>query len=71
MTDTGARANFLQEYANPTRFLTLAEPALPILASITTILFAVGLYLSFNAPEDYQQGSTVMIMFIHVPAAWR
>jgi heme exporter protein C len=70
MTDTGARANFLQEYANPTRFLTLAEPALPILASITTILFVIGLYLSFNAPEDYQQGSTVMIMFIHVPAAW-
>lgn len=26
--------------------------------------------MSFNAPEDYQQGYTVLIMFIHVPAAW-
>lgn len=37
---------------------------------ITLILFAVGLYMSFTAPEDYQQGITVQIMFIHVPAAW-
>lgn len=26
--------------------------------------------MSFTAPEDYQQGATVLIMFIHVPAAW-
>jgi heme exporter protein C len=30
----------------------------------------IGLYMSFAAPEDYQQGITVRIMFIHVPAAW-
>ncbi len=23
-----------------------------------------------NAPDDYQQGATVKIMFLHVPAAW-
>jgi heme exporter protein C len=35
------------------------------------VLAAAGLYLSwFVAPADYQQGQTVRIMFLHVPAAW-
>jgi heme exporter protein C len=35
------------------------------------VLFAIGLYGSFFvAPADYQQGETIRIMFIHVPAAW-
>jgi heme exporter protein C len=57
-------------YANPRRFMELSARLLPWLASATAILFAVGLYLSFAAPPDYQQGDTVRIMFIHVPAAW-
>jgi heme exporter protein C len=56
--------------ANPTRFLALAAALLPWLAAVSAILLAAGLYLSFAAPEDYQQGSTVRIMFIHVPFAW-
>ena len=56
--------------ANPTRFMGFANRAIPILACLTILLFGIGLYLSFNAPEDYQQGYTVLIMFIHVPAAW-
>ena len=36
---------------------------------IAVALGAIGLYLGFTAPEDYQQGQTVRIMFIHVPAA--
>jgi heme exporter protein C len=56
--------------ANPTRFLTLAGKLLPWLAASSAILLVVGLYLSFTAPEDYQQGETVRIMFIHVPFAW-
>jgi heme exporter protein C len=57
--------------ANPTRFLNLAGRLIPWLAALTAILFAIGLYLSFFvAPQDYQQGETVRIMFIHVPAAW-
>ena len=31
---------------------------------------SIGLYMAFSAPADYQQGMTVRIMFIHVPAAW-
>ena len=56
--------------ANPTRFTNFANRAIPAFAIATVLLFAAGLWLSFNAPEDYQQGATVLIMFIHVPAAW-
>src|SRR6202011_2218232 len=34
------------------------------------ILLLIGLYQSALAPDDYQQGATVKIMFIHVPNAW-
>ena len=61
----------LIDLANPTRFLTLATRVLPWLVAVTLALFAVGLYLTFFvAPDDYQQGATVKIMFIHVPNAW-
>jgi heme exporter protein C len=33
------------------------------------LLIGAGLWFGFHAPEDYQQGATVRIMFIHVPAA--
>ncbi|HEX2447866.1 MAG TPA: heme ABC transporter permease [Methyloceanibacter sp.] len=57
--------------ANPTRFLGLVGRAVPWLTAATLILLGLGLYLSFFvAPPDYQQGETVRIMFIHVPAAW-
>src|SRR5579872_4454477 len=56
--------------ANPTVFLALAQRTLPWLAAVTAALFAVGLCLSFSAPPDYQQGETVRIMYLHVPAAW-
>jgi heme exporter protein C len=57
-------------FANPTIFLALARRTLPWLAAATAALFAVGLWLSFTAPPDYQQGETVRIMYLHVPAAW-
>jgi heme exporter protein C len=57
--------------ANPTRFLSLVGRLVPWLTAVTLILLGIGLYLSFFvAPPDYQQGETVKIMFIHVPAAW-
>jgi len=60
----------LIDLANPTRFLALAERALPWLIGATAIAFAVGLQQTHGAPDDYQQGATVKIMFIHVPSAW-
>jgi len=58
------------DLANPTRFLTLVNRVLPWLAALTIVLFAFGLTRAMSAPDDYQQGATVKIMFLHVPAAW-
>ncbi|MEQ8968578.1 MAG: heme ABC transporter permease [Azospirillaceae bacterium] len=61
----------MHRFANPTRFLKLADTVQPWAVAATVGLFAVGLWLALVAsPEDYQQGSTVRIMYIHVPAAW-
>ena len=61
----------MQQFANPSRFLRLANKALPYIWGITILLFIVGLYGAlFSAPPDYQQGETVRIMFVHVPSAW-
>ena len=44
---------------------------LPYLFAAAAAALAYGLYLVFFvAPPDYQQGETVKIMYIHVPAAW-
>jgi heme exporter protein C len=60
----------LWDLANPTRFVALVDRLVPWLAVLTVAVLAVGFYLSFAAPEDYQQGITVRIMYIHVPFAW-
>jgi heme exporter protein C len=70
MTDTTARRNSIWDFANPTRFLGIAGPLIPWLAGATTLMFVTGLWLALLAPEDYQQGRSVLIMFVHVPAAW-
>jgi len=61
----------LIDLANPTRFMRFSAILLPWLTAIATLVIVVGLYLAwFEAPPDYQQGETIRIMFIHVPAAW-
>lgn len=55
--------------ANPERFMRVTRPLVPLAWAAAAALLVVGTWLSFAAPEDYQQGSTVRIMFIHVPAA--
>lgn len=70
MSETSLAISKFTDLANPTRFLALARIILPWMAGITAILFAIGLYLSFTSESDYQQGDTVRIMYIHVPAAW-
>jgi heme exporter protein C len=57
--------------ANPARFRRFSQRVLPGLAFATVLMLAVGVYMAFFvAPEDYQQGNTVRIMFVHVPSAW-
>jgi heme exporter protein C len=60
----------LIDLANPTRFLNFAERAMPWLVAATLFAFAVGVAQGLFAPDDYQQGATVKIMFLHVPCAW-
>ncbi|WP_297692301.1 heme ABC transporter permease CcmC [Phenylobacterium sp.] len=56
--------------ANPERFMAFSRWAAPTFGVIAAVLALAGLYLGWTAPDDYQQGATVRIMFIHVPAAW-
>jgi heme exporter protein C len=56
--------------ANPKRFMDASAQVLPWLAGTAALVLVVGFFLGFVAPPDYQQGDTVKIMFLHVPAAW-
>ena len=58
------------ELANPSRFLRVANLAIPWLGGATVIMLAYALCRAMLAPDDYQQGATVKIMFLHVPSAW-
>jgi heme exporter protein C len=60
----------LHRFANPARFMRASRVVLPWLAAATALVLAAGIVLSFRAPPDYQQGATVLIMFVHVPSAW-
>jgi len=56
---------------NPTRFMALTDRVQPWLGAAAAVLLGVGLFAAFFlVPPDYQQGETVRIMYIHVPAAW-
>ncbi len=59
-----------QALVNPERFMAFSRWAAPLLGVIALALALAGLALDFHAPPDYQQGYTVHIMFIHVPAAF-
>jgi heme exporter protein C len=61
----------LHRFANPGRFMRIANVVLPWIAAGATLSLAIGLYLGlFVAPPDYQQGESVRIMYVHVPSAW-
>jgi len=61
----------LSYFSNPQRFDGLARRVIPVLGVLTVLLLGIGIYLSFfGSPPDYQQGDTVRIMYVHVPAAY-
>jgi heme exporter protein C len=61
----------MHRFANPNRFVRLSRTFEPWLAGLTVVLLGAGLYMAlFASPPDYQQGETVRIMYVHVPAAW-
>jgi heme exporter protein C len=60
----------LWEYANPVKFTRTAEKVLPTVSILATVTLVVGLVWGFFfTPDDFRQGSTVKIIYIHVPAA--
>ncbi|AHJ67269.1 Heme chaperone heme-lyase [Granulibacter bethesdensis] len=61
----------LHRFANPGRFLRIAGKIVPPVAVAGILITAFALVWGlFYAPADWQQGDTVRIMYIHVPAAW-
>ena len=60
----------LWQYANPQKFLAVSRAVLPFVAGGAAICLVVGLVWGFFfTPDDYKQGSTVKIIYLHVPAA--
>ena len=56
---------------NPSKFNKVADYIFKPLLALSVLLFFLGLLFSFYlSPDDYQQGSTVRIMYVHVPSAW-
>lgn len=59
------------KFANPNLFLKWSSKLIPILAAMTFVLLSIGLvWGGLLAPEDYRQGTTVKILFVHVPSAF-
>jgi heme exporter protein C len=60
----------LWEYANPTKFMQTSAWLLPWFAGLAAMTMVVGLAWGFFfTPEDFRQGSTVKIVYLHVPSA--
>ena len=61
----------MHRFANPARFLRIARVLTLPLALLGVMLTVAGLWIGlFASPPDYQQGESVRIMYVHVPAAW-
>ncbi len=61
----------MHRFANPTRFVALARAIQPWAAGLSLLTLAAGLLTGLIlSPPDYQQGESVRIMYVHVPAAW-
>ncbi|MDX1974895.1 MAG: heme ABC transporter permease [Rickettsiales bacterium] len=61
----------MHRLANPARFIRTADKLFPWLCAVAALSLIFGLVQAlFISPPDYQQGDSVRIMYIHVPAAW-
>ncbi len=58
------------EYANPKKFVATTTPILPWVFGLAGAGLVMGLVWGFFlTPDDFRQGSTVKIIFLHVPSA--
>lgn len=61
----------MHRFANPAKFIRLADRLLPWVSVTAILLLLFGLNQAlFLSPPDYQQGDSVRIMYVHVPSAW-
>lgn len=61
----------MHKFANPAQFIRLADKVMPFLVVSTSVLLIFGVVQALIvSPPDYQQGDSVRIMYVHVPAAW-
>jgi len=61
----------MHRFANPAKFNRLADRILPWAIILGLVAFGSGSYYAlFDSPADYQQGESVRMMYVHVPAAW-
>jgi len=61
----------MHKFANPVRFMKIADAVFPFAFVLGTVGILAGLYFAlFASPPDYQQGDTVRIMYVHVPASY-
>ncbi|SFV81703.1 Cytochrome c-type biogenesis protein CcmC, putative heme lyase for CcmE [hydrothermal vent metagenome] len=62
---------WIQAFASPQNFYRISEKLIPWFLYPFIALTLVGLYWALIvSPVDYQQGDSVRIMYVHVPAAW-
>ncbi|NCO17566.1 MAG: cytochrome c biogenesis protein CcsA, partial [Alphaproteobacteria bacterium] len=60
----------LWEYANPKKFMQTSAWVLPWFTGLALVATVGGLVWGFFfTPDDYKQGSTVKIIYLHVPSA--
>jgi heme exporter protein C len=58
------------EYANPKKFMQTSATLMPWVAGLAVLCLVVGLVWGFFfTPDDFRQGSTVKIIYLHVPSA--
>ncbi|MGB0438982.1 MAG: heme ABC transporter permease [Primorskyibacter sp.] len=58
------------EYANPVKFIRTTDKVLPWIWRLAAITLVGGLVWGFFfTPDDFRQGSTVKIIYLHVPSA--
>ena len=58
------------KYTNPNKFMVISGKLLPVFSILTVLLISIGLIWGFFfTPDDFRMGSTVKIIYLHVPSA--
>ena len=58
------------DYANPKKFMQTSASVLPVVSGLALAVLSGGLIWGFFfTPDDYKQGATVKIIYLHVPSA--